>query len=80
MKIRDVRVEYRVNPIGLDVKNPRFSWKLVSEKNDTMQTAYRIWVSDEQGNCVWDSQKVENDSSILNEYDGMALETFIQKP
>lgn len=74
MELKSVRVEYRENPIGLDVKNPRFSWKLVSEKNDTLQTAYEIKVTNETGDCVWDTQKVESDSSILNEYKGTVLE------
>ena len=28
MKIRDLKIEYRKNPIGLDEVNPRFSWKI----------------------------------------------------
>ena len=31
--IRDFRVSYRKNPIGLD-ETPVFSWKLVSEKKE----------------------------------------------
>ena len=31
--IRDLTIEYRKNPIGIDEK-PRFSWKLESEKQD----------------------------------------------
>ena len=44
MRITDVRVEYRKNPIGLDVKKPRFSWKMESYEKDTMQSAFRIQV------------------------------------
>ena len=35
--IRDLTIEYRKNPIGIDEK-PRFSWKLESEKQDVVQT------------------------------------------
>ena len=34
--IRDLTIEYRKNPIGIDEK-PRFSWKLESEKQDVVQ-------------------------------------------
>ena len=38
--IRDLTIEYRKNPIGIDEK-PRFSWKLESEKQDVVQTSYQ---------------------------------------
>ena len=31
--------EYQVNPIGIEVEKPRFSWQIVSEKNNVKQTA-----------------------------------------
>ena len=34
--IRDLTIEYRKNPIGIDEK-PRFSWKLESEKQDVVE-------------------------------------------
>ncbi len=79
MRLRDVKVEYRDNPIGLDVKKPRFSWKLESEQGNTMQTAYRIYVTnhDEVGkdkNIVWDSEKVDSQQSVLVEYNGNTLQ------
>ena len=39
--IRDLTIEYRKNPIGIDEK-PRFSWKLESEKQDVVQTNYQV--------------------------------------
>ncbi|MGN1142179.1 MAG: family 78 glycoside hydrolase catalytic domain [Oliverpabstia sp.] len=78
MRLKDVCVEYRQNAIGLDVKIPRFSWKLDSEETGTMQTAYRIQVSsvnavNGEEEEVWDSGKVESDQSVLVEYAGEAL-------
>lgn len=32
LKLYDQKTEYRVNPIGLDVPQPAFSWKLKSDK------------------------------------------------
>ncbi|MGN1192408.1 MAG: glycoside hydrolase family 78 protein [Dorea sp.] len=79
MRLKDVCVEYRNNPIGLDVKKPRFSWKLESEEQNTMQTAYQIQViqmstvDEEEGSVVWDTGKVDSDQSVLVTYVGEKL-------
>jgi len=73
MKITDLLIEYRDNPIGLDVKKPRFSWKLISNEKDVLQTAYRIIVTKE-GEIVWNSGKCDSSSSVLIEYAGQELE------
>ncbi|WP_419888406.1 glycoside hydrolase family 78 protein [Neobacillus niacini] len=73
MKVTDLRIEYQENPLGLDVKKPRFSWKLISEEQNVLQTAYQIIVSKEKEK-VWDSGKMESGSSVLLEYMGLELE------
>jgi hypothetical protein len=45
LSIQSLLVENKVNPIGLDVLNPRFSWQLASDKRNVMQTAYEIRVA-----------------------------------
>lgn len=72
MQITDLRVEYRKNPIGLDVKIPRFSWKLNSAQTDTVQTAYRIVVTSD-GEEIWNSGRLTSDQSVLVEYGGPSL-------
>lgn len=53
--------EYAVNPLGLDVVKPRFSWILESDERGQMQSAYQILVasSEEKLNAdagdKWDS-------------------------
>lgn len=75
MELKKVRVEYRDNPIGLDVKKPRFSWILDSEKQNCMQTAYHILVLESESQAtVWDSGKVESEQSVLIEYAGEELQ------
>ena len=37
--------EYAVDPVGIDVRHPRFSWLLRSDERSQMQSAYRIWVA-----------------------------------
>lgn len=78
MRLKDVCVEYRRNPIGLDVKKPRFSWKLDTKEQNTMQTAYQVQVTrmnevDAEGIEIWNSGKVESDQSVLVVYSGEEL-------
>lgn len=72
MQITDLRVEYQKDPIGLDVTKPRFSWKIQSEKTDTMQTGYQIQVIG-AGQMIWDSGRQASDRSVLVEYGGPSL-------
>ena len=72
LKISDVRIEYRKNPIGIDRKNPRISWKLCADENDTVQNSYHIVVSTETER-VWDTGKILSDQSICIEYAGEEL-------
>lgn len=68
-------------PVGVSLERLKFSWKLKSEKQDVLQTAYQILVSDDlnklnsnEGN-FWNSGKVESDASFQVAYDGKALES-----
>lgn len=73
LKLYDLTIEYKQEPLGLDEVQPRFSWKLESDKQDTVQESYRLQVM--QGEAVvWDSDKVTSAKSILNEYFGPNLE------
>ena len=69
MIIYDMKTEDLINPIGIDEKKPRFSWKLQSKISGTVQTAYRIIVRSDN-DTVWDSGKVMSDRSICIEYNG----------
>lgn len=40
-----LRSEYRVDPQGIDVANPRLSWILKSEQRGQKQTAYHVLVA-----------------------------------
>ncbi|MDD4690385.1 MAG: family 78 glycoside hydrolase catalytic domain, partial [Eubacteriales bacterium] len=69
LKISELKCEYANNPIGIDYKNPRFSWILKSDNKDVMQTAYVLTVEG-----MWDSGKVEDDCSHLIKYNGNKLQ------
>ena len=73
MKIYDFRIEYQKNPKGIAIRKPRFSWKMESDRADTIQKSYYLQVIQE-GRLIWDSLKVESDASVLIPYAGKALE------
>ena len=68
----ELRCEGLPSPIGLDVLQPRLSWKLESPSPAKNQSAYRILVASNLGTLasdiadIWDSKKMEStDSSSL---------------
>ena len=74
LTLKEVRCCGMNNPIGLDGNRINFSWKLSSDKNNTIQNSYRIVVRDERdGILVWDSgvQLAASQSSIA--YNGAEL-------
>ncbi|MDD4990668.1 MAG: family 78 glycoside hydrolase catalytic domain [Paludibacter sp.] len=74
-EVKNLRTEYLHNPIGIDVKTPRFSWELAATERGAKQTAYEITItSDKAGSTpVWTSGKVVSDKSVNNLYAGTAL-------
>ena len=71
-----LRCEYLENPLGLDDRQPRLSWRLDAEhRRGARQTAYQLLVSSEPGGVpdLWDSGKVASDSSLHIPYAGKPL-------
>ena len=80
LAVKNLRCEYRVDPVGIDVRNPRLSWELVSQEKGVVQTSYevRVEASLREGTdrkTVWESGKVASDASIQVEYAGPRLES-----
>src|SRR3954468_12566098 len=74
LKVSAVTCEYRTNPLGIDVKKPRISWKIQSDKRGTLQSAYQVQVStDSFESPLWDSRYTESDQSLHIEYNGPEL-------
>ena len=69
-----LKVEQRVSPCGIDVAQPHFSWLITSEKQNEIQTAYEIEVS-QNGNGVWGSGKVASGQSVAVPYRGTTLQS-----
>jgi alpha-L-rhamnosidase len=79
VRVADLRCEYLANPLGIDVVQPRLSWKLDSQWRGQKQTAYQVLVASDQkllteGKAdLWDSGKVASDQSIHVVYAGKPL-------
>src|SRR5882724_3331113 len=73
LRVQNLRCEYLPNPLGIDSKEPRLSWKLASDQRGATQSAYQIQVRDRQGDLLWDTEKVLSDQSLHIPYRGPAL-------
>ena len=49
LRVEGLKTEYRQNPIGIDVRSPRLSWRIVADRRGTMQSAYQIRVATDFG-------------------------------
>ena len=71
MKLYDLKVEYRKNPIGITQKHPRFSWKMEADAKDTVQQSYHIVVKSGE-TVVWETKEA-SEKSVLIAYEGKDL-------
>jgi alpha-L-rhamnosidase len=74
--VKNLRVEYMKDPVGIDVEQPRFSWKMESNRRNVSQTAYEITVATDDAfqNTVWMSGQVTSDKSVHIPYTGNSLQ------
>ncbi|MGZ3573631.1 MAG: alpha-L-rhamnosidase N-terminal domain-containing protein, partial [Gemmatimonadaceae bacterium] len=76
LRVEGLKTEYQQNPIGIDVRAPRLSWRIQADRRGTMQSAYQIRVATDSGSLarapLWDSGKVLSGSSIFRPYGGPA--------
>jgi len=79
MTVDHPRCEYRVNPVGLDVLQPRLSWTLGSDQRGQRQTAYQVLAASSPEQLaagrgdLWDSGKVLSDQTLHVGYMGQPL-------
>jgi alpha-L-rhamnosidase len=75
----DLRCEYLVDPLGIDVVKPRLSWLLEAEARARKQTFYQVLVASDLSALgsleadLWNSGKVKSDQTIHVEYAGKPL-------
>lgn len=80
LEVGQLTSNYKQNPIGIDVLQPRLSWKLASSERNTLQKAYEVRVGTNSRdilngkNLVWQSGKVNSDQSAHVLYKGSPLQ------
>ncbi len=79
VSVGNLTCESKINPLGIEMNQPRLSWIINSTERNTRQTAYQVLVSDNPdqlnnniGN-IWDSKIVKSDRSIKVDYSGAPL-------
>lgn len=76
-----LRVNQRVDPLGIDAARPVLSWQSDSGARDWVQSAYRVLVASsvanlQKGNAdVWDSGRRQSSNSVNIAYEGPALKS-----
>jgi alpha-L-rhamnosidase len=82
--LENLRCEYRAQPVGMDVTEPRLSWTLASDQRGQRQTAYQILatasaqtLAEDRGD-LWDSGRVASDQSSHIVYHGTSLLSRMQ--
>ncbi|MBN9380057.1 MAG: family 78 glycoside hydrolase catalytic domain [Chitinophagaceae bacterium] len=75
VKVGHLLTENLADPIGLDTRQPRFSWQLTAPERGLQQTAYEIKVGTQAGGKdeVWSSGKINSDQSLWVPYAGKTL-------
>ena len=80
LAVKNLRCEYKIDPLGIDVRKPRLSWELQSSERGVVQTSYEIRAAASEaefakGKTIWESGKQSSDASNQVEYGGPALES-----
>ena len=80
-KTANLRCEYLINPVGIDVQHPRLTWNMNDDRREAGQTAYRIIVGTDSANvCAgigdfWATDKI-NSVDMEAGYNGSPLKPF----
>ncbi|QEG02424.1 Bacterial alpha-L-rhamnosidase [Stieleria maiorica] len=76
-----LRCEYLENPQGIDIEQPRLSWRVQSSERGSNQVAYRVLVASTEESLarnkadLWDSGKVESSQTLFIKYAGSPLQS-----
>ena len=82
ISVNSLKTEGMTNPLGIDVLQPRFSWKTeVTTETNVLQKAYQILVASSVEKLsnndadIWNSGKKSSDEQLWIPFAGKALET-----
>lgn len=79
IKVLQLKCEYAVNPIGLDVQSPQLSWCIEPERRGVLQAAYQVMVAGspedlaQDNTGIWNSGKINSAKSTSIAYQGPEL-------
>ena len=79
LSVETLTCEWRQNPLGIDIKNPRLSWQINSSERNVQQNAYEILVASTPDRLqknegdIWKSGKVISTASVGVRYGGKKL-------
>ncbi|HEX2860811.1 MAG TPA: family 78 glycoside hydrolase catalytic domain [Lacunisphaera sp.] len=78
-EVAALKCESAVDPLGVDVAQPRLSWQVKSDENGQRQTAWQVLVASsrevlaaDRGD-LWDSGRVDGDQTTFVGYGGVPL-------
>lgn len=75
----DLRCEHSINPLGVEARAPRLSWRMETTSRTVRQLAYRVTVASAPERLaagsadLWDSGRVDSDAAVLVPYAGRRL-------
>lgn len=83
MKVKDLRCEFRTDPMGVDAEHPRLSWTLQDsdQLRSQRQSSYRILVASSLEGLskgtgdLWDTGRVESSAQNNIPYEGSPLKS-----
>ncbi len=79
LSISSLSCEHKTDPLGIDVPQPRLSWKIAGTGRNIMQSAYSVRVATDKsfgkGSIVWETGRVASDQSLLLPYAGSELKS-----
>ncbi|MFC5404956.1 family 78 glycoside hydrolase catalytic domain [Cohnella soli] len=75
IEVTALRCEYRDRPIGIDVRSPRLSWQIQSDRRAVTQSAFEVEVADNEAfdTLIWSSGKVASAESAHIELTGLTV-------
>jgi len=79
LSVEGLRTEYKENPLGIDVAQPRLSFKLRSGERGVRQSAYELRVASSEPalragrDLLWTSGRVSSGASVNRVYEGPKL-------
>ena len=77
----DLKCEYLINPLGIDLQDPRLSWRIDDQSKGAIQTAYQIVMGTDSLKLInnhgntWDTGKLFQQDRLVT-YSGNELKPF----